>query len=79
MYNDTELLDGEIICFKIMWPINIGYGLVNRWHDKAVDVESGDFVISEDFIGYRLGTKKTVKLWQEYDPQRPKIRLSRIF
>ena len=61
MYNNTELLDGKTICFKIMWPINIGYGLVNRWHDKAVDVESGDIVISEDFIGYRLGTKKNGK------------------
>ena len=79
VYNDTELLDGEIICFKTMWPINIGFGLVDRWIDKAVEVDSGDIVISEDFIGYRLRTKKTVKNWQEYDPQKPKTNLSRIF
>jgi len=79
VYNDTELLDGEIICFKTMWPIKIGYGLVDRWHDIAVEVESGDIVMSEDFIGYRLGTKKPVKDFQEYYPQRPRTNLSRNF
>merc|ERR1712032_214956 len=67
VYDDTELSDGEIICFK------------TRRHDKAVDVDSGDIVISDDFIGYRLGTKKTIKVWEEYLPQGPKTNLSRIF
>jgi len=79
VYNDTELLDGESICFKTMWPIKIGYGLVDRWHDIAIEVESGDIVMSEDFIGYRLGTKKPVQDWQEYSPQRPRTNLSRNF
>ena len=62
-----------------MWPINIGSDLVARWIDKTIDVDSGDIVISEDFIGYRLGTKKPVKCWQEYRPQRPKTHLSRNY
>ena len=78
VYNDTELLDGEIICFKTIWPIKIGVNLVERWLNKVVEVDRGDIVISEDFIGYRLGTK-TVKCLQEYGPQKPRTNLFRYF